>query len=55
MHQIKASCGDNASDCNRDYVRVICDISLARNGLRAEMYHQDHVIELEDRLIEEDC
>lgn len=39
MHQIEAARRYDASNCDKDHVRIVSGNSLAWNGLRAEMYH----------------
>ncbi len=54
MQKVKASCRDDGCNCDKDNVRVVCGLTLARDGLRAEMNQQDHVIKLEQSLVQED-
>ena len=54
VEEIKAASGNDGGHGDEDNMRVVCGLTLARDGLRAEMHQQDHVIELEQSLVHED-
>ena len=55
MEEIEAASRNDTCHSDEDDMRVISSFSLARDGLRAKVNQKDHVIELKDGLVEEDC
>ena len=54
VKEIEAASRNDTGDGDEDDVGVVRSFALARDGLRAEMDQQYHVIELENRLVKED-
>ena len=54
VKEVEAASRNNRCDGDKNHMRVVCRFTLPRDSLRAEVHQQDHVIELEDGLVEED-
>jgi len=53
VEEVEAASGNDGGHRNENHVRVVCRLALPRDRLRAEVNQQDHVIELEDCLVQE--
>ena len=54
MQEVEAASRYNRRDGDKNHMGVVRRFTLPRDSLRAEVHQQDHVIELEDGLVEED-
>ena len=54
VKEVKAASRNNRCDGDENHMGVVRRFTLPRDSLRAEVHQQDHVIELEDGLVEED-
>ena len=54
VKEVKAASRNNRCDGDENHMGVVRRFTLPRDSLRAEVHKQDHVIELEDGLVEKD-